>query len=197
MNPIHCGGDEPTWREGARVAGVKFLHIDHNVAIAEVAAPQDAELARLGAQLNAPTSATGSRPRRARPGSRPRTRRPRAPAGATVSTRALAKSSALYDASEWDVVDGVKKGAVNLEKAPAAALPAPMQAMSAPERKAFVEEKAKERAELQEKIRRLGAEREAFVAAEAKKKGDAKGETLDEALVGSARAQAESKAFAF
>src|SRR6185436_16995523 len=52
VNVIHCGSEDPTWRDGARLAGTDLLNIDHNQAVAHVAAPQDDEIARLGTALN-------------------------------------------------------------------------------------------------------------------------------------------------
>jgi len=112
------------------------------------------------------------------------------------TARAVTKASAQYDNSNWDLVDAKKKGA-DVAKMPAAALPAPMRAMKPAERVEFVEKKAKERAEIQEKIGRLNAEREQFVKAEEKKNGNKKEATLDSALLESAKAQGAKADFAF
>lgn len=195
VNPIHCGGDEPSWRAGATLAGVGLLTIDHNAVVAHVAAPQDAEIARLGAEMNKTylgygASGATSAARQAKEDSNAAGAAP----GAMVS-RSMAKSSAHYDNSGWDLVDGAKTGAVKVEALKDEQLPAEMRGMSVADRKAHVEKKSKEREEIQKRIQQLSQDREKFVAAEMKKQGEAAPATLDAALVKSAWSQAEKKAF--
>ena len=114
-----------------------------------------------------------------------------------ATQRAVAKSSAQYDNSEWDLVDARKKGKVKLEEMKPADLPAPMKAMAPAERTAFVEKLDKDRAELQAKIQSLNQEREKHVAAEQKKKAADGTKTLDSAMVESVRAQGTKAAFEF
>ena len=56
VNTIHCArGNSPEsadWRNGALLADGAFTPIDQNVRAEHIPAPQDAELERLGAQLN-------------------------------------------------------------------------------------------------------------------------------------------------
>jgi len=63
--------------------------------------------------------------------------------------------------------------------------------MKPADRKAFVEGKAKERAELQQKIQTLNAEREKFVQEELKKRADKNApSTVDQAVIDSAKTEA-------
>jgi hypothetical protein len=195
VNPIHCGGDEPSWKAGAMVAGVSLMTIDHNAVVAHVAAPQDAEIARLGAEMNKTYLGYGAAgaANSARQSKEDSNAAAAAP-GAMV-TRAVAKSSAHYDNSGWDLVDGTKNGTVKVEELKDEQLPQELRGLTVAGRKALIEKKAKEREEIQKRIQQLSQERERYVAAEMKKQGEAAPATLDAALVKSAWSQAEKKAF--
>ncbi len=114
----------------------------------------------------------------------------------SMATRAKAKASAAYDNSGWDLVDA-KKAGKKLDEVAAPELPAEMQKMNAQEREAFVAEKSKARADLQAKIAKLSAERDAYVSGEIKKQATTGAKTLDDALLESARAQATKQNYQF
>ncbi|MFZ5470699.1 MAG: vWA domain-containing protein, partial [Myxococcota bacterium] len=118
VNTIHCGperdGVQGGWRDGAVLADGSFMTIDQNARIAHVEAPQDKEIARLGIELNKTYIGYGA----AAPAAAERQARQDANAqGLSLGSstqRALSKSSAFYDNSGWDLVDGTKKGKVKL-----------------------------------------------------------------------------------
>ncbi len=200
VNTIHAGteaaGISDQWLAAAKMADGHFLFIDQNRAIARVDAPQDAELARLSNELNKTYIAYGGAGRASLARQAKEDSNAQGVSLGTVATRAKAKASGLYNNSTWDLVDAKKAG-----KAPSAIakdeLPAEMQAMSDGEREQFVEQKSKQRSELQAQINKLAAEREAFVQTEMKKQASAGAKTMDEALLDSARAQAKKKAYEF
>ncbi|MGQ0508290.1 MAG: vWA domain-containing protein [Myxococcaceae bacterium] len=194
VNTIHCGGDEPTWREGARVAGGSFTMINQNAAIAYVPAPQDAEIARLGAALNKTYVGYGAAaPKRAERQAAQDGHAAVSGMGIAVS-RAVAKSTANYDNRDWDMVDAVRAGKIAAPSAaPEAELPAEMKPMAPAERDAYVATKAKDRADIQKKIAELSAEREKFLEAERAKQGTKGENTLDDALIQSVRKEAAKK----
>ena len=113
--------------------------------------------------------------------------------GAGVA-RVAAKASAAYDNSTWDLVDGTKKGDVDVAKMKEEELPPEMQKMSVDERKAFVGKLSAERTRIQTRIAELSKEREKFVSAELAKKGGPK-DTLDAVMTESVRAQAVKAGF--
>ena len=201
VNTIHCGDERSgiagKWKAAAARADGNFLTIDQNRAVAHIAAPQDAEIARLGAELNKTYVAFG------REGGESKERQAKQDENAARGSagvgmmRAVAKSSAQYDNSEWDLVDARKKGKVKLEELKPADMPAPMKAMAPAERTAYVEKMDKDRTEIQQKIQALNQEREKFVAAEQKKKAQDGTRTLDSAMVESVRTQGARAAFEF
>lgn len=200
VNTIHCGdertGVDTMWRDGARLGDGKFLVIDQDRAVAYVEAPQDQEIAKLSSDLNGTYLAYGSTggASSVRQEAQDRNAATVASAGAVVA-RAVAKSSANYSNSRWDLVDAAKDKDFKLEAVKDSELPAAMQALPPAERKEFIEQKSKERAELQAKINTLNAEREKFVTA--KMKSIATTNTLDSVVIITVREQAQTRAFTF
>ncbi|MBK7858327.1 MAG: VWA domain-containing protein [Archangiaceae bacterium] len=201
VNTIHCGDEQAgisgEWKAAALLADGNFLTIDQNRAVAYVAAPQDKELAELGAKLNSTYVGYG----RAAPAAAARQEaQDKNAAGlsmGSMAARAVSKSSGAYDNSEWDLVDAKQKGGKDLAKMEEAELPAQMRGMKPADREAFVTQKAKERTALQTRIQQLNGEREKFVQAEMKKQAAAPAKTMDAALIQSAKAQGSDKAFSF
>jgi hypothetical protein len=200
VNTIHAGdeasGISGKWRDAAMLADGNFVTIDQNRAIAHVAAPQDVEIAKLGTELNKTYVGFGNEAPAAAVRQAAQDKNAMGMSLGSASTRAVTKSSANYDNSDWDLVDAKKKGK-DIANIPVTALPAPMQAMKPAERVQFVAGKEKERAEIQAKILQLNAEREQFVKAESKKHGAEQASTLDTALLDSARKQGAKANFAF
>ncbi len=199
VNTIHAGdertGVSGSWKEAALLADGNYLFIDQNRQVARVDAPQDAQLAKLNAELNKTYIGYGPQGATAAARQEAQDKNAFGMSLGSGATRAAAKASAAYDNADWDLVDAKKKG--KLEAIPAAAMPAPMQAMKAEERKAFVEQKEKERAEIQAKIQAVSKEREAFVEKELAKKAKDGTKTLDDALLESAKAQGAKAAYSF
>jgi hypothetical protein len=201
VNTIHCGsekqGIDGQWRDGATLADGRFLVIDHNAQVANVVAPQDKEIAELNAKLNTTYVAYG------RTGAEGKARQEAqdanaaaAPGRASVmSSRAATKASRNYTNSQWDLIDAVKDKKVDLAKLKDEELPAEMRDLAPEKRAEFVTAKIAEREELQKSLRQLAAEREKFVAGQAKPA--AEGATLEKAITSAVREQASAKAFVF
>ncbi len=202
VNTIFCGGyqqgADTKWRDGAVLGKGSYSNIDSDKAIVHIPAPQDTRIAELNVKLNATYIAYGGRA-----GEESKLRQEAQDANAAkaapsvVASRAVSKASGLYVNTGWDIVDAAKEGK-DITKMKEAELPAEMKGMNADERKAFVEKKTAERAEVQKELRDLSLAREAFVQEEMKKRAEAKGEkSLDDAMVESLKAQAVEKGFGF
>ncbi|MEW5743691.1 MAG: vWA domain-containing protein [Myxococcota bacterium] len=200
VNTIHAGTEQEgingQWMAAARLADGNFLFIDQNRTVARVDAPQDAQLAALSAKLNQTYIAYGAAGKAAVARQEAQDKNAQAMSASAASTRAAAKASAMYDNAGWDLVDAKKKGE-SIATMPAAALPPEMQKMDPKEREAFVEQKAKERAEIQAQIAKLSKERDEYVQAELKKRARDATKTMDDALLESAKAQAEKMDYSF
>lgn len=201
VHTIHCGdegsGIAGGWKDGAVLAGGEFMSIDHNRKVVHIKAPQDEEIARLGVLLNGTYLGYGSLGREAAARQSAQDSNAYAAAQGAEVQRALTKASVAYKNWAWDLVDADKEGRLDVAKLSEDELPDEMKKMTPDERHAFVDKKAKERAELSKKIAELNAEREKFVAAELKKRGEESPDTLDAAMVKAVQTQAEKTGWKF
>lgn len=201
VNTIHCGSEQEAvngkWKDAAALADGSFMTIDQNRAVAHVTAPQDAEIARLGMELNKTYVGYGRRGHEAAARQAAQDSNAMGMSLGSGTQRALSKASAYYDNSGWDLVDGTKKGAVKLDEVKDEELPDEMKKLDAKGREAFLAEKAKQREELQKQINALNEQRNKYVAAEMKKQAETGTATLDQALIESAKTQGRKKAFSF
>ena len=190
VTAILCGDSDTTWSTGSKLASMGFFTIDQNQVVAHVDAPQDAEITRLGELLNAtyiPFGADGA----------DGAARQLAQDGNAVSSqpgsmvwRSMAKSSGNYTNSTWDLGDRLREGGVDLEKIANADLPPAMRGLLPEQRRAYVEGKLAERAQIQARIQELGNERTKFVAAAQVKAGGS--QSLDTAMLTALSTQARA-----
>jgi hypothetical protein len=198
VNTIHCGSESDgvsgMWKDGAVIADGRFLNIDHNSQAAHIPAPQDEEIARLGAELNTTYLAYGAA------GSAMLERQAaqdslNSSAPAAKVQRAVSKSSFYYDNAGWDLVDAVEAEKVELEKLEEDALPEEMKGMTSQQREQYVKENAEKRKELQHKIKLLNQMRKDYIAAQQKE--NAAANTLGSAIIEAVTAQARERNFTF
>ena len=199
MNTIHCGpyqdGVAGLWQEGALLADGKYMNIDQEQAIVHVDAPQDREIARLSAELNATYIPYGSEGVANAERQEAQDLNARALAPAVSAERALFKASGHYKNTAWDLVDAFAEEEVDLSDLDEGALPENMQSMTDEERKTYVEESLQKREDIQEQIQRLSDERKKFVAEKKKEISDGEPDTLDEAMIEAIREQASALGF--
>jgi len=201
VNTVFCGekqeGIDTQWKEGAELADGHYMNIDQNLRPPEIAAPQDAEITRLGTELNKTYLAFGAVGKAGSARQEAQDSNALAAAPSVAVQRQVAKSQAQYSNSAWDLVDAKKDGTLDLDKVAVADLPPEMQKMTPAERKAYVDKKAQERAELQAKIQKLDEERKKFVADEMKKQANTGANTLDAAVITAVRDQGKKKGYTF
>jgi hypothetical protein len=200
VNTIHCGseaqGIAEHWNQGALLADGKYLVIDQNQAIVHIEAPQDKEIVKLNEQLNSTYINYGKDApmAKARQIAQDDNAAAKAESGAQVQ-RAISKASANYCNSGWDLVDACKQKDFDITKVKEADLPEEMKKMTVEERKAYLEKKTTERAEIQKQVLALNKERESYLAT--KRKESAKTDTLDTAMTKALRSQAKKKGIAW
>jgi hypothetical protein len=200
VNTIHAGsyeeGAQGGWKDGALLAGGNYMSIDQNQQIVQIVAPQDQKLAELNAKLNQtylPYGAEGAA------ASARQSEQDTKNAGVSLgqlAQRVKSKVSALYDNSNWDLVDALESGTVKLEEVKPAALPEPMRSMDKKEQEKFLAEKAGERKAIQAEIVELTKARDDYVAVEQAKAKPA-APTVSEALTEAVRAEGKKKDFEF
>jgi hypothetical protein len=201
VNTIHCGpyqtGVNEKWQDGAMLADGKYSCIEQNKQIVHIDAPQDKAIMELNENLNKTYIAYGRDGKEAQQNQAAQDRNAEKMDSSVASARAATKASANYKSGNWDLVDKAKDAPGAVAELKAEELPEEMKKMSADERKAYIDEKAKARAEIQEKILKLNTERNQFIAEEMKKRGDSSENTLDKVMAKTVREQAEKKSFEF
>jgi hypothetical protein len=149
VNTIHCGsssdGISGGWKDGAALADGRFLNIDQNSQVVEVAAPQDKQIAELNVKLNDTYVAYGAEGQQRVEMQSVNDANSSSISVANLSARARSKASAFYRNSTWDLVDAVKDDAEALDKVEESDLPEELRKLSKEERQAYIAEKKAER----------------------------------------------------
>ena len=114
--------------------------------------------------------------------------------GPAFSSRLKSKASKIYDNRARDLVDAVQADKDAITKVDAEKLPEEMQKMTAEQRKKHVADKAAARKKIQDEIKKITAERDAFVLAQRKKMGQKK-DTFGDAIVDAIDHQLEVQGF--
>jgi hypothetical protein len=199
VNPIFCGdlraGIAEGWKHAAMLAGGEFMAIDHNQAVAQIAAPQDGELVRLNTALNGTYIPYGGEGEAGMQRQLAQDSNSNTFGLSNLSVRSAYKASAAYQNPSWELVDGMDQGRIDVAKLDDAHLPEDMRGLDADGRRAYVAKKKKERSEIQKRIRELTAERDTFVANERAKLSQ--NDSLDVALLKAVTNQAKAKGFDF
>ncbi len=200
VNTIHCGppstGIDGKWKDGAVLADGQYMNIDHNRKAIHIDAPQDKEIAELGIKLNQTYIAYGARGNLAYERQSAQDRNASGASKESLLQRAVTKASRNYRNEAWDLVDALKNNSVQLDDIKDEELPEEMQKMTAKERKAYIEAKAKQRDEMQKKIQLLNEQRKKYVAEEMKKLRK-ENDTLGSAIIQAVRKQAMKRNFKF
>ena len=197
---IFCGtnnGDSESlsWGTAAKLAQSDLTTIDQDRVAAHIPAPQDADILRLGGELNGTYMAYGAG------GQAAVARQAAADAssvklGAKVALeRNALKAKKAYRNDSWDLVDAVDGDTGFLGRAKDEELPADLRGKSLEEKQAAVAAQASRRAALKAEIARLEAERDAFLKEEATKRGTADAPSLETELIKGTRKAATKKGY--
>ncbi|MBL8622889.1 MAG: VWA domain-containing protein [Myxococcales bacterium] len=197
---IFCGtnngdSESQTWGSAAKLAQSDLTTIDQDRVAAHIPAPQDAEILRLGGELNGTYLAygAGGQAAVARQAAADATS---AKLGAKVAVeRNALKAKKAYRNDSWDLVDAVEGDAGFLGRAKEEELPADLRGKSLEEKQAVVAAQASRRAALKAEIAKLEAEREAFLKAEAAKRGTTDAPSLESELIKGTRKTATKKGY--
>lgn len=199
VNTIFCGnydeGIQTMWKDGADLADGKYMNIDHNAEIVHIDAPQDAEIIKLGQELNKTYIAFGNAGREKKEMQAEQDANSMSLNPSVMVERSVTKSGAQYRNSGWDLVDATNEGSVKIEELKDEDLPDEMKKMTMQERKAYVDKMEKERSRIQNKINKLNDERSKYVAK--KMNENNKDNTLDAVMIKTIREQAQKKHYSF
>ncbi len=199
VNTIFCGsfdeGIQTMWKDGADISDGKYMNIDHNAEIVHIDAPQDAEIIKLGQELNKTYIAFGNAGKEKKELQAEQDANSMSLSPGVMVERSVTKSGGQYNNSTWDLVDAKKDGSVKIEELKDEELPDEMKKMSVQERKTYLDKKEKERTQIQDKINKLNDERSKYVAQKLlENKND---NTLDAVIIKTIREQAKQKNYSF
>lgn len=201
VNTIHCGtsnaGINGQWQQGATLGGGDFFNIDQDQKVVYIKSPYDDKIQKLNVELNNTYIWYGARGKEAKENqvAQDTANAKLSPSAALERTATKAKAG-VYTQSEADLVDASGREGFDMEAVKDEALPTEMREMSVKEREAFVAENARRRGQVQAEIAELAKKRDAYVAAERKRQAGAAGEaTLGDAVKEAAVAQAAERGF--
>jgi hypothetical protein len=203
VNTIHCGNREAglrgQWQDGAKLAEGESFNIDQDRAIVHVKCPQDEIIIKLNAELNKTYLWFGSD--RARAGyaenQAAQDENARSLGLPLLAQRGSVKGTSVYCFRESDLCDALNADDKVLTKIKDEQLPESLRKLSVEERRAYVTKVAAQRAEIQQKISAVSAERDAYLAKEQSKlASNAPAEaTLGTALVTTIQKQLKDRGF--
>lgn len=197
INALYAGSRETataeSWPDVARAGGGNFSAIDASASLVQVPTPYDQQLLDLNARLNGTYLPFGSQGEAGLSNQRVQDNNATRLGVQSCSSRVVAKGSALYDNSSWDLVDAAGKDGFQWAALADSELPEELRPLSRPERQARVDELRATRQGIQERIQELSSTRETYLRGLRDRKGQ--GEGLDEALRRALIEQASAKGF--
>ncbi|MFK8059207.1 MAG: VWA domain-containing protein [Polaribacter sp.] len=200
INTIFCGnynnGISGMWKDGADLGGGDYMTINQDKKMVHIVTPFDDQIIILNKKLNKTYIYYGVE------GYSKFSNQKMQDANAlTINKevevkRAISKSGRLYENSTWDLVDADKRQKVDYAKIKKGKLPKVLQDKSEAEIKSYVKLKAKERAEINKKIKELDAKRRSFIAKK-QKEGSKKNNELDNVMLKAIKRQAKLKNYSW
>jgi Mg-chelatase subunit ChlD len=196
INTVQCGNIPDTqrfWQEIAALSEGSYAAIAQSGNMEVVSTPMDAEMAELNRKLGTTLVAYGGLERQ-RAVAAKQVAAEAAPAAVAADRLAFNASYGLAVQGEGELVQDMAAGRVQLEKLDKAQLPEEFKKLSEAELKTALEQKQKDRAEIQTKIQSLSKQREEYLAAERKKAAEkGRSDSFDEKVAGFIRAQGAKK----
>lgn len=198
INTVYCGSpddyDAAAWRDGATVGGGRFLSIDHNHVAMHIAAPQDAELAALGQEINETYIRYGADGQRGLDNLVEQDNNMEGYGVGGVVERSVTKCSGMYRNDSWDLVDAIDGKTLDIGEVERSSLPEQLQGLDDDQLRSHVAAKQQLRDDLQQRIATLAKQREAHVVAERARLSEDPN-SLDSAILGAIREQAIAAGF--
>jgi vacuolar-type H+-ATPase subunit I/STV1 len=204
VNTIQCGDNSTTlrqWQKIAQLSHGRYFQVEQAGSAVAIATPFDADIAALSKELDQTRLYYGSKKEQAKQ-KRKLEASDKLHAIASPESRArratfnASTSGSTNFLGEKELVDAVASGRVDLANIDREALPAPMQAMSHKEQKTLIAESAAKRDELQQQIKALASERQAFLD-ERVKSVDGIEQSLDYKIYRTVREQGKEKGLVY
>ncbi|MEO9572196.1 MAG: vWA domain-containing protein [Polaribacter sp.] len=199
INTIFCGeynnGISGMWKDGADLGNGDYLTINQDKKIVHIVTPFDDEIIILNKRLNKTYIYYGDKGHSKFSNQKLQDQNAETLDEVVIVKRAISKSSRLYENSTWDLVDADKKQKIDYKKIKKKQLPKELQNKTETEIKAYVKTKAKERLDIQKKIKELDTKRRSYIAK--KQKESTKKNELDNVMIKAIKRQAKLKNYSW
>lgn len=199
VNTIYCGdrnqGIKEFWKDGASCSNGDYFNINSNEKIVFIPTPYDDKINKLSIEVNSTYVSYGSMGTQKKALQREQDEEAMDMAPAVASMRAKVKTSSNYNNSQWDLVDAFIADSLILENLDKNDLPKELQGKSEKELNEYVEQKIKDRKEIQDQISELSVKRDAFIKEERAKDKTVKKDDFGTAVTKSIKERALSKGF--
>ena len=200
INTVQCGNQSYTtgqWQHIAQLGQGNYFQVEQAGSAVAISTPYDAKLADLSAKLDKTRLYYGNEEDKAK-AKRKQEATKKLHRQSSVESRArraefnASKSGESNLLGEKELVEDVISGRVDLSKMDKDQLPQPMQNLPPVEKQRIIEQKAKERKDLIEKIQSLSQERSTYLRKKVEESGGAE-ESLDNQIFSTVRQQAQAK----
>lgn len=195
VNTIFCGdfdeGLTTNWKDGADLTGGSYMSIEQNRKTVYISTPYDSKIDECNERLNKTYIYYGASGESKKAMQAEQDANAESYGQANKVERAVSKSSHAYKNSSWDLVDAVKDDESVISKTRDEELPKEMKGMSVAQRKAYVDQKSKERAAVQKEIQDLNQKRQEYINTHTSQAD--KDAMLDGAMIKAIREKAKAK----
>ncbi len=168
VNTIFCGpfseGVETSWKRGADLTGGNYMSIEQDRRTVYVKSPYDEKIDALNDKLNETYIYYGSTGAVRKDQQLKEDQNAATYGQSNKVERAISKSSHAYKNSTWDLVDAAKDDEKVITQAKDEDLPQEMRGKTAEQKKAYVNQKSVERANIQKEIQVLNEKRRTYIA---------------------------------
>jgi hypothetical protein len=196
VNSLYCGtyqnGVRHGWREAAEIGMGTYALIDQQADQHRSLTQASPQWLRLNTQLNQTYVPYGSQGSQAWQRQQSQDRQASQFGQAYAQARTETKASPAYRNPDWDLVDAVSSGRVQLARIPSHELPAEMRGMALPQQQRYIAQKHAQRQQLQQEIAQLSKqeavkEAQASTQTSSTRPAQAKPQRLDDAVVQASR----------
>jgi hypothetical protein len=179
INTIHCGsyeqGVRDFWKDGATCSKGDYFHISSDEKIQQIPTPYDQEINRLNTELNKTYLWYGSKGVEKMAKQKSEDANALQQGASVAAERSMVKSKSIYNNASYDLVDAMNADSTVLLKMKDQELPEEIRGKSKEVQEKYIEQKSKERSEIQKNIQKLAIEREEFIQKEKAKTNTSKG----------------------
>jgi len=186
-NTIFCGsrdeGIQTFWQNGANIGDGKFFNIDSDRKVIYIETPYDIKISQYNSQLNDTYISYGSRGSEMKSKQALQDVNAESQSASNAVERAVSKSKKnAYKNDHWDLVDKVEKDKSYISSIREEELPSELKGKSKEEINKIVAQKSADRDKIQKEIEILAKQRQAYIDAEMKKRGNSEGDDLGKAI---------------